>query len=198
MGKEKKYQTAAEEILRLVGGKENVISAAHCATRLRLVLKDEKKADVEGILNTELVKGQFATGGQFQELIIGSGIVDEVYKYFIQYADIQESSKNEVKKAADQKMNFLQRLVKMLADVFVPIIPALVASGLLMGLNNILTAQGLFAANQSLVEMFPQIADLASMINTFASAEYCSLPILIRFSATKMFAEIHIWGLLWE
>ena len=186
MGKEKKYQTAAEEILRLVGGKENVISAAHCATRLRLVLKDEKKADVEGILNTELVKGQFATGGQFQ-IIIGSGIVDEVYKYFIQYADIQESSKNEVKKAADQKMNFLQRLVKMLADVFVPIIPALVASGLLMGLNNILTAQGLFAANQSLVEMFPQIADLASMINTFASAAYAFLPILIGFSATKMF-----------
>ena len=102
----------------------------------------KEKADVEGILNTELVKSQFATGGQFQ-IIIGSGIVDEVYKYFIQYADIQESSKNEVKKFADQKMNFLQRLVKMLADVFVPIIPALVASGLLMGLNNILTAQGI-------------------------------------------------------
>ena len=101
MGKEKKYQTAAEEILRLVGGKENVISAAHCATRLRLVLKDEKKADVEGILNTELVKGQFATGGQFQ-IIIGSGIVDEVYKYFIQYADIQESSKNEVKNSGSK------------------------------------------------------------------------------------------------
>ncbi len=186
MRKEKNYQTTAKELLRLVGGKENVISAAHCATRLRLVLKDEKKADVEGILNTELVKGQFATGGQFQ-IIIGSGIVDEVYKYFIQYADVQESSKNEVKKAADQKMNFLQRLVKMLADVFVPIIPALVASGLLMGLNNILTAQGLFSANQSLVEMFPQIADLASMINTFASAAYAFLPILVGFSATKMF-----------
>ena len=68
------------ELLRLVGGKENVISAAHCATRLRLVLKDESKADVDGILKTELVKGQFATGGQFQ-IIIGSGAVDEVYKY---------------------------------------------------------------------------------------------------------------------
>ena len=72
MGKEQSYQKAAKEILRLIGGKENVISAAHCATRLRLVLKDEKLADVEGILNTELVKGQFATGGQFQ-IIIGSG-----------------------------------------------------------------------------------------------------------------------------
>lgn len=186
MGKEQSYQNAAKEILRLIGGKENVISAAHCATRLRLVLKNEKLADVDGILNTELVKGQFATGGQFQ-IIIGSGTVDEVYKYFIQYAELQESSKKEVKQAADQKMNPLQRLVKMLADVFVPIIPALVASGLLMGLNNVLTAQGLFAAGKSLVDMYPQIADAAAMINTFASAAYAFLPILLGFSATKMF-----------
>ena len=95
MSKEQSYQNAASELLRLVGGKENVISAAHCATRLRLVLKDESKADVDGILKTELVKGQFSTGGQFQ-IIIGSGTVDEVYKYFIQYADIKESTKNEV------------------------------------------------------------------------------------------------------
>ena len=85
MSKEQSYQNAASELLRLVGGKENVISAAHCATRLRLVLKDESKADVDGILKTELIKGQFSTGGQFQ-IIIGSGTVDEVYKYFIQYA----------------------------------------------------------------------------------------------------------------
>ena len=186
MSKEQSYQNAASELLRLVGGKENVISAAHCATRLRLVLKDESKADVDGILKTELVKGQFATGGQFQ-IIIGSGTVDEVYKYFIQYADIKESTKNEVKKAADQKMNPLQKLVKMLADVFVPIIPALVASGLLMGLNNVLTAEGLFVSGKSLVEAYPNIADLASMINTFASAAYAFLPILVGFSATKMF-----------
>ena len=96
MSKEQSYQNAASELLRLVGGKENVISAAHCATRLRLVLKDESKANVDGILKTELVKGQFSTGGQFQ-IIIGSGTVDEVYKYFIQYADIKESTKNEKK-----------------------------------------------------------------------------------------------------
>lgn len=186
MGKEQRYQNAASQLLRLVGGKENVISAAHCATRLRLVLKDESKADVDGILKTELIKGQFSTGGQFQ-IIIGSGTVDEVYKYFIQYADIKESSKNEVKKDADQKMNPLQKLVKMLADVFVPIIPALVASGLLMGLNNVLTAEGLFISGKSLVEAYPNISDLASMINTFASAAYAFLPILVGFSATKMF-----------
>ena len=92
MSKEQSYQNAASELLRLVTEKENVISATHCATRLRLVLKDESKADVDGILKTELVKGQFSTGGQFQ-IIIGSGTVDEVYKYFIQYADIKESTK---------------------------------------------------------------------------------------------------------
>lgn len=75
----------------------------------------------------------------------------------------------------------------MLADVFVPIIPALVASGLLMGLNNVLTAEGLFISGKSLVEAYPNIADLASMINTFASARYAFLPILVGFSATKMF-----------
>ena len=112
MGKEQSYQNAAKEILRLIGGKENVISAAHCATRLRLVLKNEKLADVDGILNTELVKGLVCELEVQFQIIIGSGTVDEVYKYFIQYAELQESSKKEVKQAADQKMNPLQRLVK--------------------------------------------------------------------------------------
>ncbi|MBS6398262.1 MAG: sucrose-specific PTS transporter subunit IIBC [Clostridiales bacterium] len=186
MAKEQKYEAAAGEILALVGGKENIISAAHCATRLRLVLKDESLADVEKLQEVELVKGQFSTGGQFQ-IIIGSGTVDEVYKEFICLADIVEATKSEVKQAADQKMNPVQRLVKMLSDVFVPIIPALVASGLLMGINNILTASGLFFPGQSLIEAYPQLADLAAMINTFASAAYAFLPILIGFSAAKMF-----------
>lgn len=186
MAKEQSYQNTARELLKLVGGSENIISAAHCATRLRLVLKDEKKADVDKILAVDLVKGQFANGGQFQ-IIIGSGTVDEVYKYFIAYAGIGESSKNEVKKAADNKMNPVQRLIKMLSDIFVPIIPALVASGLLMGINNVLTASGLFYDGKSLIEVYPAIADLAAMINTFASAAYAFLPVLIGFSACKMF-----------
>ncbi|MDE7311618.1 MAG: sucrose-specific PTS transporter subunit IIBC [Eubacterium sp.] len=186
MTKEERYQASAEEILRLVGGKENIISAAHCATRLRLVLKDEAKADVDGILKVDLVKGQFANGGQFQ-IIIGSGTVNEVYKRFIEAGGIAEATKSEVKQAAVQKMNPLQRLVKTLSDVFVPLIPALVASGLMMGLNNVLTANGLFISGKSLVEAYPALSDIASMINTFASAAYAFLPILIGFSATKMF-----------
>ena len=186
MTKEERYQTSAEQLLRLVGGKENIISAAHCATRLRLVLKDESKADVDEILKVDLVKGQFANGGQFQ-IIIGSGTVNEIYKRFIETGGIAEASKSDVKQAAAQKMNPLQRLVKTLSDVFVPLIPALVASGLMMGLNNVLTANGLFLPGQSLVEANPALADIASMINTFASAAYAFLPILIGFSATKMF-----------
>lgn len=186
MTKEERYQEAAEQLLTFVGGKDNIISAGHCATRLRLVLKDEKKADVDAILNVPLVKGQFANSGQFQ-IIIGSGTVDEVYKRFIAAAGTSEASKTDIKQAAVQKMNPLQRLVKMLSDVFVPLIPALVASGLMMGINNILTASGLFFPNQSLVEAAPQIADFASMINTSASAAYGFLPILIGFSAAKMF-----------
>ncbi len=131
MTKEESYLSTAQQLLELVGGKENVVSAAHCATRLRLVLKDESKANVEEILKLDLVKGQFASGGQFQ-VIIGSGTVDEVYKRFIQEAQLSEASKSEVKKDADQKMNPVQRLIKALSDVFVPLIPALVASGLLM------------------------------------------------------------------
>ncbi len=186
MTKEERYQASAEELLRLVGGKENIISAAHCATRLRLVLKDEAKADVDGILKVDLVKGQFANGGQVQ-IIIGSGTVNEVYKRFIETGGIAEATKSEVKQAAVRKMNPLQRLVKTLSDVFVPLIPALVASGLMMGLNNVLTANGLFIQGQSLVEAYPALSDIAAMINTFASAAYAFLPILIGFSATKMF-----------
>ena len=87
-----------------MGGKDNIASAAHCATRLRLVLKDEAKANVEEIVKVDLVKGQFANGGQFQ-IIIGSGTVNEVYKRFIETGGIAESSKNDVKQAATQKMN---------------------------------------------------------------------------------------------
>ncbi len=186
MTKEERYQASAEQLLKLLGGSDNIISAAHCATRLRLVLKDESRANVDEILKVDLVKGQFANAGQFQ-IIIGSGTVDEVYKRFIQIGGIAEATKSDVKQAAAQKMNPLQRLVKTLSDVFVPLIPALVASGLMMGINNILTASGLFIPGLSLVEAYPGLADLAAMINTFASAAYAFLPILIGFSATKMF-----------
>ncbi len=181
-----KYENSAKEILEAIGGNGNVVSAAHCATRLRLVLNDEKNVDLEKLSNIDVVKGNFSNAGQFQ-IIIGSGTVNEVYKEFIKIAGIQESTKAEVKKQADNKMNPIQKIVKMLSDVFVPIIPALVAAGLLMGINNVFTATGLFYEGQSLIDVHTGLKDLAAMINTFASAAYAFLPILIGFSATKMF-----------
>ena len=146
----KDYKEISKSILSHIGGKENVISAAHCATRLRLVLNDDRKVNVKEIEAMPAVKGSFNTSGQFQ-IILGSGVVDEVYKEFIKLANIKEGSKEELKKEADKKLNPLQRLLKSLADVFVPILPILVAAGLLMGINNILTSQGLFIEGQSIV-----------------------------------------------
>ena len=182
----KNYKEISESILQGIGGKENVVSAAHCATRLRLVLKDDKKADVKAIEEIPAVKGSFNTSGQFQ-IILGSGVVDEVYKEFIKMANIKEGSKDELKKEADKKLNPAQRLLKSLADVFVPILPILVAAGLLMGINNILTSQGLFIEGKSLVEAYPQFKDLAELINTFANTGFAFLPIFLGFSAAKAF-----------
>ena len=182
----KNYNQISKEILEYVGGKENIISAAHCATRLRLVLKDDKKINIKAIEEMPAVKGNFNTSGQFQ-IILGSGVVNEVYKELIKMADISEGSKEELKKEADKKLNPVQRLIKSLADVFVPVLPILVAAGLLMGINNILTSQGLFIEGQSLIEAHPQFKDLAEMINTFANTGFAFLPIFLGFSATKAF-----------
>ena len=112
---------------------------------------------------------------------MGTGTVNKVYDEFIKIADIESMTKDEVKKIADKKMNPVQKVLKLLADVFVPILPALVASGLMMGINNILTAQGMFIAGKSLVEAYPQIADLASIINLASNAGFTFLPVLIGF-----------------
>ncbi len=173
---EEKYVKTAQEILACMGGKNNIASAAHCATRLRLVLKDESLIDRDALENIELVKGNFNNGGQFQ-IILGTGIVNNVYAEFIKMADISEMTKEELKKQAANKMNPLQKLLKTLADVFVPILPALVASGLLMGINNILTAQGMFVEGKSLVEAFPKIKDFAEMVNLFSNAGFTERPL---------------------
>ena len=190
---EEKYGKAAREILSCVGGESNIVSAAHCATRLRLVLKDDSKVDLNALENIELVKGNFNNGGQFQ-IILGTGIVNKVYGEFIAIAHITEMTKEELKQQAAKKMNPVQKLLKTLADVFVPILPALVASGLLMGINNILTAQGMFVPGKSLVEAFPGIKDIAEMVNLFSNAGFTFLPVLIGFSAAKIFGATPILG----
>ncbi|PRR81710.1 Negative regulator of SacY activity [Clostridium vincentii] len=193
MGNRKDFNKVAREILEAVGGKENVTSAAHCATRLRIVVQDDKKIDVKKVEETDLVKGSFNNGGQFQ-IILGTGIVDEVYKEFAELASISEVSKDELKKVATGKLNILQRFLKTLADVFVPILPALISAGLLMGLNNVLTAKGLFISGMSLIEAYPQFTNVADMLNLFSNAAFVFLPVLIGFSATKIFGGTPVLG----
>ena len=180
------YKKSAEEILEAIGGEDNLDAMAHCATRLRLVLNDESKVDEETLSKMDVVKGTFSTGGQYQ-IIIGSGTVNKVFNELEKITGKEASTTADVNDNSARYMNPLQRFVKMLSDIFVPIIPAIVAGGLLMGINNILTAPDLFYDNKSLIDVHSQFAGLADMINIFANAPFTLLPILIGFSAAKRF-----------
>lgn len=180
------HQQAAHAVLSAVGGKENILAISHCATRLRLVLKDETQINQSAVEAIALAKGHFLTAGQFQ-IIFGTGTVNLVTEALIQITGQSALNSQALKDVASEKGNIVQRFIKMLSDIFVPIIPAIVAGGLLMGLNNVLTASDLIVDGKSLVEAFPQWASLADMINTFANAPFVFLPILIAFSATKIF-----------
>ncbi|MDR0139228.1 sucrose-specific PTS transporter subunit IIBC [Metabacillus idriensis] len=180
------YKQIANDVLKAVGGKDNVAAAAHCATRLRLVLRDESLVDEKKLEEIDAVKGTFATEGQYQ-IIIGTGTVNEVHKEFAAMTGIGDMTKEDVKKAGTKKLNPIQQFVKMLSDIFIPILPAIVAGGLLMGIYNIFSSPDLFFEKKSLIQVYPNLADLASMINTFANAAFVFLPILIGFSAVKRF-----------
>lgn len=175
------YRKTAKAILDQVGGSKNIVSAAHCATRLRLVIADNSKADKEAIENVDGVKGVFEASGQLQ-IILGTGTVNKVFDEFISIAGITASSKAEAKEAAAQKQNIFMRAVKLLGDIFVPIIPAIVASGFLMGIMNSLD----FMINNGFISM-----DTSSSIyvfaNLFSNTAYTFLQILIAFSAAKAF-----------
>lgn len=177
------YNKTAAKILQYIGGKENLVSAAHCATRLRLVIADNKKADKEALENTDGVKGVFEASGQLQ-IIIGTGLVNKVYDEFISLAGVSAASKDEVKQAAAAKQPFFKRAIKTLGDVFVPIIPAIVASGLLMGLL------------EGLSNVWPQMAESGTytIIHLFSNAAFVFLPILIAVSAAKVFGGNQFLG----
>lgn len=180
------HQEVANRVLAAIG-KNNIQAAAHCATRLRLVIKDESKIDQKALDDDPDVKGTFETNGQFQ-IIIGPGDVDHVYDALIAATGLKEATPDDIKAVASagQKRNPLMDFLKVLSDIFIPIIPALVAGGLLMALNNVLTAEHLFMA-KSVVEVYPGLKGIAEMINAMASAPFTFLPILLGFSATKRF-----------
>lgn len=175
------YRKTAKEILEKVGGNKNIVSAAHCATRLRLVIADNSKTDKGAIENIEGVKGVFEASGQLQ-IILGTGTVNKVFDQFISLAGITASSKAEAKEAAAQKQNIFMRAIKLLGDIFVPIIPAIVASGFLMGIMNSLD----FMINNGFISMDTS-SSIYMFANLFSNTAYTFLQILIAFSAAKAF-----------
>lgn len=189
------FNRAARQIAEAVGGIENIEAATHCVTRLRFALIDETKVNQKMLDAIDIVKGSFAVNGQFQ-VVIGQGTVNKVYAELVKETGIGEASKDDVKKAAAQNMNLLQRAVKTLADIFIPLLPAIVTAGLLMGLNNILTAEGIFYSAKSIVQVYPQWADLANMINLIAGTAFAFLPALIGWSAVKRFGGSPLLGIV--
>ena len=175
------YRKTAKEILNHVGGSKNIVSAAHCATRLRLVIADNSKADKTALENADGVKGVFEASGQLQ-IILGTGTVNKVFDEFIAIAGITASTKAEAKEAAAEKQNWFMKAIKLLGDIFVPIIPAIVASGFLMGIMNALDFMNsngfLHISTTSSIYVFATL---------FSNIAYTFLQILIAFSAAKAF-----------
>ncbi len=170
------YRKCAEEIYSHLGGKDNIASAAHCATRLRLAIVDNSKVDVKAIENTEGVQGVFNSNGQLQ-IIIGTGTVNKVYDEFIAVSGVAAGSKEDVKAAAAANMPWWKRLIKTLGDVFVPILPAIVAAGLMMGLV------------EALGHAIPNFAstDWYGFLDMAANTAFTFLPVLVAISAAKVF-----------
>ncbi|MGA8941160.1 MAG: glucose PTS transporter subunit EIIB, partial [Thermoactinomyces sp.] len=189
------YRRIAEEILQSIGGKENLEKAAHCVTRLRLVLKDEGKVDSDKLENIELVKGHFTNAGVFQ-IVIGPNEVEKVYKEFVDLAGVDASNVSEVKSVGSQKLNPFQRLIKTFSDVFMPILPAIITAGLLMGINNLIGAEGLFIEGKSLLEAYPHLEGLWDLINTMANTAFVFLPAIVGWSAAKRFGGSEILGIV--
>ena len=182
------YRKTAQDILDHVGGSKNIASAAHCATRLRLVIADNKKVSKEALENVDGVKGVFEASGQLQ-IILGTGTLNKVFAEFIDIAGITASSKAEAKEAAAEKQNWFMRAIKLLGDIFVPIIPAIVASGFLMGIMNSLdfmNSNGFLHINTH--------SSIYVFANLFSNIAYTFLQILIAFSAAKAFGANQYLG----
>ena len=170
------YRKCAEEIFACLGGKDNIVSAAHCATRLRLVIADNSKLDTKTLEEVEGVQGMFNSNGQLQ-LIIGAGTVNKVYDEFLAVSGVSAATKEEAKAAAAARQPLPKRLVKALGDVFVPILPAIVASGLMMGI-----VESLAKASESF-----GTSGWFSFLDMIANAAFVFLPGIIAMSAARVF-----------
>lgn len=185
------YSNVAKQIIKYVGGKDNIISAAHCATRLRLIVKDRKIINDEKVENIDCVKGVFFTAGQYQ-IVLGTGLVDKVYKSVMDL-DISGASKNEQNAAAVENNKF-QKVVRMFADVFVPIIPVMVATGLFMGLRGALTQPAILHMFGMTASSIP--ANFLKFTQILTDTAFGFLPVLVCWSAFKKFGGSPVLGIV--
>ncbi|MCG7409085.1 PTS system trehalose-specific EIIBC component [Paenibacillus sp. ACRRX] len=191
----KNYRETAEQVIEYLGGKDNIEQAAHCVTRLRIALKDESQVQLEQLQSVSLVKGAFMNAGVFQ-VVIGPVEVERVYAELIALTQMKSATVADVKEMGSKKLNPLQKLVKIFSDVFMPILPAIITAGLLMGLNNLIGAKDLFFAGKNLLEVYPNLQGVWDLINMMANTSFVFLPALVGWSATKRFGGSEILGIV--
>ena len=190
-----KYAEDAKELLRLVGGKENIAAVSHCMTRMRFALVDPSKADVKAIEAMKVVKGSFTQSGQFQ-VIIGNTVSD-FYNDFVKEAGIEGVSKDAVKQAAKKNQNPLQRIVKALAEIFAPLIPAIITGGLILGFRNCIDSLYLFEnGTKTLCDISQFWSGIDSFLWLIGEAVFHMLPVGICWSVTKKMGTTQMLGIV--
>ena len=186
--KRQRYLAISKQLAELVGGRKNIQGIAHCATRLRIVLENNDVVDQAAIENLDLVKGVFVAGDQLQ-IIFGAGLVNDVYEVFKEYTGIAGMSPSDLKTEANKKMNPIQRIIKALSDVFIDIMPGILAAALLTGLSGVLT-------NLDVVQNNETLYGITRLINISSGAIFGFLPLAVAYSACKRFGERPILGIV--
>lgn len=183
------------DLLNLVGGKENIVAVTHCATRMRFVLKDTNKADVKKIEEIQVVKGTFTQAGQFQ-VIVGNK-VSTFYNEFVKEANIDGVSKEAVKEAAKGNMTFVQRMIAHLADIFAPLIPAIIVGGLILGFRNIIGDIKLVeGGTKTLIEVSQFWAGTHAFLWLIGEAIFHFLPVGITWAIARKMGTTQILGIV--
>lgn len=190
-----KYTNDAKELLHLVGGRENIAAVSHCITRMRFVLNDPKKADIQKIEAMKVVKGSFTQAGQFQ-VIIGNTVSD-FYNDFIAVAGIEGVSKDAVKSAAKQNQNVVQRIMTALAEIFAPLIPAIIVGGLILGFRNCIDSLYLFEnGTKTLCDISQFWSGVDHFLWLIGEAVFHMLPVGICWSVTRKMGTTQMLGIV--